>query len=67
MLLDGDIPRGCSGAPVIIDDRVAGIVIGLNQANEKQAIAADAEKLLELIKKAAHCFPEAQSGLELLP
>ncbi len=40
MLLGGDLPDTCVGAPVTHNNDVVGVVIGLNSLNRKHAIAA---------------------------
>ena len=39
LILNGRLPDNCCGAPVVMDDDVVGIIVGINQSNEEQAIA----------------------------
>ncbi|KKK85561.1 hypothetical protein LCGC14_2772070, partial [marine sediment metagenome] len=49
MLLGGDLPDTCIGAPVTHNNDVVGLVIGLNSLNRKHAIAASMYTLRKFV------------------
>jgi hypothetical protein len=65
MILSGGIPRNSCGAPVLVDDELVGLVIGVNRKNMREAVAADARTLLEFAGEAIQAFgpPPTAGGI----